>query len=80
MSAPTAELTQITAPNRTIEAANTVNYAYRRYGNAERGAPPVLFLQHFRGNLDNWDPLLVDTIAAHREVILLDNTGVLSVP
>ena len=28
------------------------------------------------GNFDNWDPLLVDTIAAHREVILLDNTGV----
>ena len=76
MSAPTAELTQITAPNRTIEAANTVNYAYRRYGNAERGAPPVLFLQHFRGNLDNWDPMLVDPIASQREVILRDNAGV----
>ena len=36
----------------------------------------MLFLQHFRGNVDNWDPLLVDTIAGHREVILLDNTGV----
>jgi pimeloyl-ACP methyl ester carboxylesterase len=35
-----------------------------------------VFLQHFRGTLDNWDPQLVDAIAADREVILLDNTGV----
>jgi pimeloyl-ACP methyl ester carboxylesterase len=35
-----------------------------------------LFLQHFRGNLDNWDCLLVDGIAGEREVILLDNSGV----
>jgi pimeloyl-ACP methyl ester carboxylesterase len=37
---------------------------------------PVVFLQHFRGNLDNWDPALVDDIAAEREVILVDNGGV----
>jgi pimeloyl-ACP methyl ester carboxylesterase len=36
----------------------------------------VVFLQHFRGNLDNWDPALVDDIAAEREVILVDNRGV----
>ena len=33
-------------------------------------------LQHFRGNLDNWDPALVDRLAQDREVILLDNRGV----
>jgi pimeloyl-ACP methyl ester carboxylesterase len=33
-------------------------------------------LQHFRGNLDNWDPALVDRLAKDREVILLDNRGV----
>lgn len=33
-------------------------------------------LSHFRGNMDWWDPLLVDTIAAKREVILLDGAGV----
>ena len=77
MSAPTIDApTSLTAPNRTIEAANGVTYAYRRFGDAERGAPPVLFLQHFRGNLDNWDPALVDRIAARREVILFDNAGV----
>jgi pimeloyl-ACP methyl ester carboxylesterase len=72
----TAALSQLTAPNLTVEATNGVTYAYRRFGRSDDGCPPLLFLQHFRGNLDNWDPLLVDTIAAHREVILLDNTGV----
>ena len=33
-------------------------------------------LQHFRGNLDNWDPLLLDSLAASREVISVDNAGV----
>ena len=33
-------------------------------------------LQHFRGNLDNWDPALVDRLAQDREVILVDNRGV----
>jgi pimeloyl-ACP methyl ester carboxylesterase len=65
-----------TAPNLRIEAANGVTYAYRRFGNTETAALPLVFFVHFRANLDNWDPLLVDTIARQREVILLDNTGV----
>jgi hypothetical protein len=32
--------------------------------------------QHYRGNLDNWDPILVDTLAGQREIVLLDNAGV----
>jgi hypothetical protein len=32
-------------------------------------------MQHFRGNIDNWDPELVDRLAANREVIMFDNTG-----
>ncbi|WP_433167131.1 alpha/beta fold hydrolase [Kribbella sp. CA-247076] len=66
----------LTEPIRTIEAENGVTYAYRRLGSRQDRQPPLVFLQHFRGNLDNWDPLLVDTIAAQREVIMLDNTGV----
>jgi pimeloyl-ACP methyl ester carboxylesterase len=66
----------LTAPNRTVEAANGVTYAYRRLGRAQAGTPPLVLLQHFRGNLDNWDPALVDALAATREVILFDNTGV----
>jgi pimeloyl-ACP methyl ester carboxylesterase len=67
---------QLTTPNRTLEAPNAVSYAYRRFGNAAAGAPPLLLLQHFRGNLDNWDPALVDALAETREVILFDNAGV----
>jgi pimeloyl-ACP methyl ester carboxylesterase len=67
---------QTTAPNLRIEAPNGVTYAYRRFGNTETAALPLVFFVHFRANLDNWDPLLVDTIAQQREVILLDNTGV----
>jgi len=72
----TREPTQLTAPILFVEAANGISYAYRRFGNAETGGPPLVFLQHFRGNLDNWDPVLVDTFAGTREVILLDNAGV----
>ena len=39
-------------------------------------APSLVCLQHFRGNLDSWDPALVDRLAKGREVILLDNRGV----
>jgi pimeloyl-ACP methyl ester carboxylesterase len=65
----------LTAPNRAVEAANGVTYAYRRLGDAS-GGPPLVLLQHFRGNLDNWDPALVDALASMREVILFDNAGV----
>jgi len=67
-------MSQYTAPNLTIDAANGTTYAYRRFGRT--GTIPVVFLQHFRGNLDNWDPALVDDLAADREVILIDNSGV----
>jgi pimeloyl-ACP methyl ester carboxylesterase len=72
----TSIASQLTAPNLTIEAANGVTYAYRRVGAPSTAAPPLVLLQHFRGNLDNWDPALVDGLAATREVILFDNAGV----
>jgi pimeloyl-ACP methyl ester carboxylesterase len=65
-----------TAENLTIDAANGVAYAYRRLGEQGGARPPLLLLQHFRGNLDTWDPLLVDSIATVSEVILVDNAGV----
>ncbi|MFJ6984781.1 MULTISPECIES: alpha/beta fold hydrolase [unclassified Streptomyces] len=65
-----------TAPNQAVEAADGVRYTYRRFGTARPGALPLVFLQHFRGNLDNWDPALIDPLAAGREVILVDYAGV----
>jgi pimeloyl-ACP methyl ester carboxylesterase len=73
-SIESAVASQYTAANLTIAAGNGTTYAYRRFG--KEGTVPLVFLQHFRGNLDNWDPALVDDIAAEREVILVDNRGV----
>lgn len=56
--------------------ANGVKYAYRRFG-ATTGTP-VVFLQHFRGGLDNWDPDVTDGVAKGRPVILFNNAGVAS--
>jgi pimeloyl-ACP methyl ester carboxylesterase len=66
---------QLTAENRSVEIDGAA-LVYRRFGNAQPGAPPLVCLQHFRGNLDFWDPTLVDRIARDREVILLANRGV----
>jgi pimeloyl-ACP methyl ester carboxylesterase len=76
MSATATQVTQLTAPNQTVEAPNGVRHAYRRLGEPSPGAPPLVLLQHFRGNLDNWDPDLTDALAATREVILVDYAGV----
>jgi pimeloyl-ACP methyl ester carboxylesterase len=74
MSSLTAPMSNLTAPNLSVSAANGVEYAYRRFGRT--GGTPILFLHHLRANLDNWDPALVDDIATEHDVILLDNAGV----
>ena len=56
-----------------VAAGNGIEYAYRDLGESE---VPLVLLQHFRGNLDNWDPELIDALAADRRVITFDNTGV----
>ena len=61
------------APTRRVTAGNAIEYAYRELG---EGDVPLVLLQHFRGNLDNWDPALVDALAAGRRVVAFDNVGV----
>ena len=77
--APTREkaaaVSQLTAPNRSVDVGGDT-FVYRRFGEQRTDAPPLLCLQHFRGNLESWDPALVDRIAGQREVILLANRGV----
>jgi hypothetical protein len=41
-------------PNELVSAANGIDYAYRDTG-AEEDTVPLILLQHFHGNLDNWD-------------------------
>jgi pimeloyl-ACP methyl ester carboxylesterase len=62
----------VTAPTQFLGAGGQT-YAYRRFG--EGSAPPLLFLQHFTGTLDNWDPAVTDPLAVGREVILFENAG-----
>ena len=57
----------------TVEAANGTSFAYRDLG---EGDVPIVAFQHFRGNLENWDPPLIDALAANRRVLTFDNTGV----
>lgn len=64
----------LTAPTRIIEVEGD-RFAYRRWGNATSGQPPLFFLQHFRGGMDHWDPIMTDGLAAGREVILFDYRG-----
>jgi pimeloyl-ACP methyl ester carboxylesterase len=66
---------QLTAPNLSANVLGET-FVYRRFGDDGTDAPPLLCLQHFRGNLDNWDPALVDRLAEDRELLLLDNRGV----
>jgi pimeloyl-ACP methyl ester carboxylesterase len=62
-----------TAPTQLLQV-NDHSYAYRRFGNGS--GLPLLFLQHFTGTLDNWDPAVTDPLASGREVIVFDNAGV----
>ena len=61
------------APTRTVSAGG-VDFAYRELG--PKAGVPVIFLVHLAGNLDNWDPRVVDGIAAKHRVITFDNRGV----
>lgn len=63
-----------TAPTKTI-AAGGVNFAYRELGQ-HNGGTPVVFLVHLAAVLDNWDPRIMDGIAAKHHVIAFDNRGI----
>jgi pimeloyl-ACP methyl ester carboxylesterase len=67
------EASAVTAPTQFIET-RLETYAYRRFGGG--AGPPLVFLQHFTGTLDNWDPAVTDQLAGGREVILFENAGV----
>jgi pimeloyl-ACP methyl ester carboxylesterase len=60
-------------PTRTIDV-NGLSFRYRELG-ADSGVP-VVFLHHFTAVLDDWDPRIIDGVAAHHRVITFDNRGI----
>jgi len=73
MSSDTLPFRAATAPTRTIEL-DGIPFAYREFGPGN-GAP-LVFLHHFTAVIDDWDPRVIDGIAAERRVITFDNRGV----
>ncbi|KQZ69695.1 alpha/beta fold hydrolase [Nocardioides sp. Root151] len=60
-------------PTKTITIDGT-SFAYRELGTP--GGVPVVFLHHFTAVLDDWDPRILDGVAAQHHVIAFDNRGV----
>ena len=65
--------THETARTQFVQVGD-VRFAYRRFG--RRGGLPLLFLNYFAANMDDWDPNVANGFAAEREVIVFDNAGV----
>ncbi|QTN27098.1 alpha/beta hydrolase [Rhodoferax sp. AJA081-3] len=61
-------------PTQTITVGD-VNFAYRELGK-QNGGTPVVFLVHLAAVLDNWDPRIMDGMAAKHHVIAFDNRGI----
>jgi pimeloyl-ACP methyl ester carboxylesterase len=65
--------TSLTVPTRYVETEG-IRFAYRRWGKS--GGAPLVFLNYFSGNLDDWDSQVTDSLAAEYDVVLFDNAGV----
>jgi pimeloyl-ACP methyl ester carboxylesterase len=61
------------APTKSVLVGGT-RFVYRELGIGT--GVPVIFVNHLGANLDNWDPRVVDGIAAKQRVITFDNRGV----
>jgi pimeloyl-ACP methyl ester carboxylesterase len=61
-------------PTDVVRAASGIDFAYRRVGN--RGDIPLVLANYFAANMDDWDPLIVDGLAADRDVITFDYPGI----
>ncbi|GGU01193.1 MULTISPECIES: alpha/beta fold hydrolase [Streptomyces] len=62
------------APTRSVSVRG-VDFVYRQLGPETDGVPLIL-LHHLAAVLDNWDPRVIDGLAARRRVVTFDNRGV----
>ena len=61
------------APTKSVDVDGT-KFVYRQLG--PNTGVPVIFLNHLAGELDRWDPRVVDGIAEKCRVIAFDNRGI----
>ncbi|WP_445143412.1 alpha/beta fold hydrolase [Dyella sp. Tek66A03] len=61
------------APTKALNV-NGTSFVYREVG--DKGSVPVVLLHHLTAVLDDWDPRVVDGLAAKHHVIAFDNRGV----
>src|ERR1700738_3932235 len=73
MNTPTMQAYSQT-PTEVVCAPSGIDFAYRRVGN--RGGIPLVLANYFAANMDDWDPLVVDGLAADRDVITFDYPGI----
>jgi pimeloyl-ACP methyl ester carboxylesterase len=69
----TATASNTIAPTQYVTVGDN-KYAYRQFGSGP--GVPLLFLQHFTGTLDNWDPAVTDSLAQSRSVVLFESAGI----
>lgn len=62
-----------TAATKFVEA-NGIKFSYRTLG--PQSGTPLVLLQHFTGNMDAWDPTVVNALAKNRPVVVFNNRGV----
>lgn len=67
-------MAQFKLPENKFLKIGDINFAYKQFGKEE--GVPLVFAIHFRGTMENWDPLMLERIAEERPVILFDNVGV----
>lgn len=65
--------THETAPTQHVDVKGTT-FTYRSFG--KQGGVPLVFLQHFTGTMDNWDPAVTNALAKNHHIILFNNKGV----
>lgn len=72
-SASAEQTTLENAATQYIEA-NGIKFSYRALG--PKSGTPLIFLQHFTGTMDSWDPAVVNALAKTRPVVVFNNRGV----
>lgn len=68
-----SRLTATTTPTLHVDV-NGTRFAYRQLG--PDSEVPLVFLHHFTATIDDWDPRVLDDIAAERRVVVFDNRGI----